>query len=715
LCGDETIFNAARAYDQDADPPATCAVMERIHFSGLRVPGLFWLHGFPAAPAGNITAIDLVFWSAALDPNNFDPEFNAFYNLTGATPAPVVGSPAGWTLFRNATGDYPLEKVVEPLSPTLDTTLVGVRTQIENTLYGFFVLAEALRIFDVYLEVEYTPASMTDFGYVIGRPTPAVACIQPLARAFFFNGVESDGVLKFIPLGQASVLTIPELDLGLVDDHAKISAQIAQEQELPAEVEVTYLDPALDYQQNKQAKRRDARTVRTRNQVVIEAPFVLSKDAAAQIAEKTLFLSYLERKQYQANLWKMAYSLLDPTDVVQFVYKGDTYQMRLVKTSLGAGYAVALSGVSEDPNTYLSAATGGINDGFVPGAVQELANTTLWLFDLPLLRDSDFSVSGSGLYFAVVGDAAGWPGAVLYGSADDAIFAALKSSGVAVHYGWADATLPAPTSPWAWDDDNELVVWMVSGTLAGSTEADVLAGPVNVLLVGEEVLQFVDCVQNPDGSYTLSHLLRGRRGTEAACDTHGANEEVWDLSAGGIVRQPLPLSHLSQLRYYRAVTIGQDITAVASETQTLAGNDLKPLSPVAIGGEADIDGNMVISWLRRTRAGGAYGTDGSPVDTTLIDCMGGPVNEQSEAYEVDIMDGATVARTIAGLTTPTAVYALDDQITDFGSPLPGSYDVKVYQMSAVVGRGFPGLGSVPAPTDAPAVYPGGGQFYINGA
>jgi hypothetical protein len=88
--------------------------------------------------------------------------------------------------------------------------------------------------------------------------------------------------------------------------------------------------------------------------------------------------------------------------------------------------------------------------------------------------------------------------------------------------------------------------------------------------------------------------------------------------------------------------------------------------------------DLAITWVRRTRHGGAW--------RDLVDV---PLNEASEAYEVDVLDGAgEVVRTLPS-TTPSVVYTADDQVADFGAP-QSSIDIAVYQLSAAVCRGFAG-------------------------
>jgi hypothetical protein len=111
------------------------------------------------------------------------------------------------------------------------------------------------------------------------------------------------------------------------------------------------------------------------------------------------------------------------------------------------------------------------------------------------------------------------------------------------------------------------------------------------------------------------------------------------------------------------------------------GVNLRPFAPVHVRGNRDAGGNLAVSWVRRTRVGGGW-TDGSDV----------PLAEESERYEVEILNGATVVRTLT-CTMPTVSYSAAEQTTDFGAP-QASVSLRVYQLSAVVGRGIPAVISV---------------------
>ena len=82
----------------------------------------------------------------------------------------------------------------------------------------------------------------------------------------------------------------------------------------------------------------------------------------------------------------------------------------------------------------------------------------------------------------------------------------------------------------------------------------------------------------------------------------------------------------------------------------------------------------------------------SRVDAEWRDGVDIPLGEESERYEVEIYSGLTLKRTLTA-TSPTVAYSAAQQVTDFGSA-QSSVSVKVYQLSAVVGRGYPAAASI---------------------
>ena len=123
-------------------------------------------------------------------------------------------------------------------------------------------------------------------------------------------------------------------------------------------------------------------------------------------------------------------------------------------------------------------------------------------------------------------------------------------------------------------------------------------------------------------------------------------------------------------------------TGTITLTANLLVNDtVKPWSPAHVRGARNGAGDLTISWVRRTRYGGWWR------DLTDV-----PLNEETERYEVDVMNGSTVLRTLA-VSAPAAIYTAAQQVADFGSA-QASVTVRVVQLSTAIGRGTPALATL---------------------
>ena len=114
---------------------------------------------------------------------------------------------------------------------------------------------------------------------------------------------------------------------------------------------------------------------------------------------------------------------------------------------------------------------------------------------------------------------------------------------------------------------------------------------------------------------------------------------------------------------------------------TPAGIGLRPFSVAQVEQPwrtARTSGDLTISWIRRSRALAADSWEAVEV----------PLAEDAEAYEVDIMDGATRKRTLQ-VATPSALYTAAQQTADWGAPLgPGAaLAIRIVQLSQTYGRG----------------------------
>jgi hypothetical protein len=530
-------------------------------------------------------------------------------------------------------------------------------------------------------------------GYVIGRQTTVRGAIEPLAQAFFFDAAESDDTLRFRTRGRTPVATIPAEYLVPLDSQTGESwrERRTQEVELPERISVVYMDRDADYQQGTQSEKRASLplpTMHSRNQGSLELALAIDATTAKRIAAKTLYSAWIERSAYEAEL-PPDWLRLDPTDVVDVVFAtGSTFRTRINRLDVGADFSLAVKGVSETAATYVSSVVADGGSGKPVQLVGANAATRLILPDLPLLRDvDDAGGAGSRVYYLMAGfGGPGWTGAALYRSADGSAWAQVGRALSEAAWGATANALGAPRSPFGTDEDNSLTVFMTTGgELLESVTQEALVNGANAALVlkanGEpEIIQFRDVTLNPDGSYRLNGLLRGRRGTDVFVEGHATGELFALLDPDDVETLVTALGDLGLPRSWRAVGFGTLFEDAETFLQSHSGRDLKPYAPWNVRAvKTGSPTNITLSWIRRTRIGGEL-KDGTGVV---------PLGEASEAYEVDILDGpgGAVKRTLTS-ASPSVVYANADILADFGA-VPASLLVAVHQLSAVAGRGFP--------------------------
>jgi hypothetical protein len=216
-------------------------------------------------------------------------------------------------------------------------------------------------------------------------------------------------------------------------------------------------------------------------------------------------------------------------------------------------------------------------------------------------------------------------------------------------------------------------------SLLSVTESQVLNGS-NLAAIGThgrwEIIAFKTATLNPNGTYTLSGLLRGLKGTEHNTGNHATGDSFVLLESGRLVRVQIDADDIGVEKYWKVATIGENLVQFAGQAFTCGAVGLECFSPAHLRGQRNASGDLTISWIRRNRLAGEW--------RDLVDV---PVSENTEQYEIDVMAGETVKRTITVTDATSASYTASMQTTDFGST-QASVTVKIYQISATVGRGY---------------------------
>ncbi len=598
----------------------------------------------------------------------------------------VIPSTGAFQIFDSDTGALYVQADVGPRR-----ILVGRASSAAVTVGGV-VSALCQRSGLTPPDINTSALTASLLGYVVARPTSARSAITPLAAAHLFDAVESDDVLLFRNRGGASVMTLAYADLARTGEQGVIRETRAQDRELPRSLTIRHIDPDRGYEVGAQRWQRPVAPTASMRSVeaqTLDLPIVMTASTAKANARRLLTATWRERARFNFT-GTTQHVRLEPADPVTLTLAdGSTQRARVVSVQFGADLTLRIEAVAEAAADYtlVSPADGG--SGRAPDALPAPYVTRGFAPRLPLLADAD-DAGGTGLRgYLLAGGYSGqsWRGATAWRLAGTAYDLVATMPGNTA-FGSVPAGLALPASYWTWDDINSLTVTPINGAsrVVGATEAEVLNGANLGALIGPtgvvELIQHVNAVVNGDGSITLSRLLRGRRGTE---DAGAFSTATYILLDGSQLRITSALSALNGPESFRFPGAFETVEQVGTVSRIATGRAERPLAPASIRGTRDGSNNLTITWVRRTRIGGEW-----------LDLTGDvPLGEASEAYEVEIRNAGDTAtlRTITGLSSPSASYTAAQQTTDFGAA-QASVNLRIFQISATVGRGIAGRATV---------------------
>jgi len=512
-------------------------------------------------------------------------------------------------------------------------------------------------------------------GYAITALESPRASITTLSRHFGFDAVETEGVIRFVMRGRAAVASVTHDDLVAARDGDVLELTRAQETELPQALKWQVARADEDYDAALVEARRI--TVDTTRIASESFPMAVPPEEAERRCRRALMEAWTGRET-AAFLLPPSRLALDPADVVTLEHDGRHIPLRLV--SIADAEARGIEAVRQDREAHDlppgSPRPSSLSKAVVFGAPEAV------LLDLPQLTEDQPAHRP-----LIAGHAVPWPGemAVFRSPSTDG-FEPLTTFGSRARIGTLVSNFYAgPTS--RFDLGNALVIDLLTGTFESVTDLTLLGG-ANALAIESapgswEIVQAGVAELIAPGRYRLTRLLRGQRGTEEAMANPaltGARVVVLDAALASL---PIAEADLGLPWNWR---VGPASRSVSDETYvavpfTPEGAGLRPFSVAHVEQPwrwPRTPGDLTIRWTRRSRALAA--DNWGAVEVPLI--------EEVEAYEVEILDGGTVKRTLNS-TAPNALYTAADQITDWGALLgPGdTVTIRIFQLSALIGRG----------------------------
>ena len=493
--------------------------------------------------------------------------------------------------------------------------------------------------------------------------------------AYFFDSIESEGRIAFRHRGidSPAITLTPDAAAELRVGANLIALTRAQETDLPASARISYASSERDY---RRAVAEARRLVGASGRVSFaELAIIMEADQATQIAESWLFETWAARERAQFSLPPSRIAL-EPGDIVALDGPGDARLFRV--TEIGDHGAREIDAIRIEPDVY-APITAAPRNADAPLTTLPGQPSTL-LLDLPLLLGNESPDAG---YFAAM--MRPWPGAIaLYSSPDMSGFALRSLATEPATMGSTLDDLPAGP-PGRFDKATTLTVRVDFGALNSINDLALFSGG-NAAAIEHapghwEIIQFRDATLIGPSTYVLTTLLRGQQGTDGTISPvlpAGARFVLLDTA---LTQLDLSPSEIGLPLNWRFGPSNRDLGSPSYDTlaHAFSGIAHRPYAPVHVRAKRD-DAGLHIHWIRRSRIGGDS-WDGAEI----------PLSEESERYEIDVLDGETTLRTLA-TTSPTALYSSADQLADFGTtPTPDSLSVRVYQISERFGRGTPAI------------------------
>jgi hypothetical protein len=530
-----------------------------------------------------------------------------------------------------------------------------------------FVLEELSRecgLEDAYTDATACSAINVD-ALAVSQVTSARQVIEgTLAPAYSFTSFEDDK-LTYVLRGGSSVASIPYLDLGAKEGEAESEPLPIVNRttiELPAQIAVSSANTLDDYQ--KQTSYSDTLVGATSSVSQVDLALALRPQTNKRVADIRIRQASLSRRQIGPIGVMKNWSALRPTDLITLTDKTGSTFLAFITCITDTGPVRSIEFELDDASVWTSTAlTDNTNNSST--IVKAVEFTNAFYLDIPILRDSE---NEAGAYVAVAPKTSVgvWPGAAIYRGIDDTSY--LKQVEV------LDRTLlgVAITSLGAWDgiyasDEKNTVTVTLSGAASSYTDDAIINGLAPLWLIGNELIYARTASLVSDTTYILSGLYRARRGTSYATSTHAIGDRVVLIQTNGLRRLPYENGQLGVEYSMKAVTFGKPIATADKDLFTNTGNGLKPFPPVHLKAVDNGAGTYSVSWTRRTRLSCRF-TGSAGINT--------PLGEASESYAVDVWNGSTVTSTQTVSTQSATVTA------------SATNTVRVYQLSATVGRGF---------------------------
>ena len=502
-------------------------------------------------------------------------------------------------------------------------------------------------------------------GYALEHLGSGRAALQALMLAHGFDVVDRDGVLQFRMRQARVTATLDPAEVALHPDiEGRIEMTRSPEIEVAGRVQIGHFEAEAEFEMRlSEARHPDDASIGVSQ---TDLPLALTGSEGVTIAERWISEARVSRDALRLALPPSA-AHLGAGDVLRL--GADRYRIDRVEMA----DSLMVEAARTEPGIYVPADH--VEDAIVPRVFNPSLPVYPVFLDLPLMTGDEVEHAP---HIAI--SARPWRGTVAVWTSDqDAGYALNRSVTTSASIGRTQTVLPAAEIG-LWDRGPALRVRMTSGRLVSASENSVLNG-ANAMAIGDpatgnwEVFQFCEAELVSPRVWELRTRLRGQLGTDGLMPAQWPAGSQVVLLDRTLVQLDMPLSARGLSRHYRIglAAKGYDDAAALHVERGFDGVGLRPYAPVHLKAAPQANGDLKITWIRRTRI------DGDSWQSTEV-----PLGEESESYRLRIRQGGTLLRE-AVLASPTWTWTAADQLADGAGP---SVEVEVAQISARFGPGL---------------------------
>ncbi len=518
---------------------------------------------------------------------------------------------------------------------------------------------------------ETASADGTLTGYVVANPSTARAALEPITDLFGIGAHERAGQLVFRSIG-AAVKDAKEIGDLVIEGDAPVFERVRDpDHALPARLHVDYRDEMKDHQ----ASTAVAEHVGAKGQKThfLSFPGVLATPEAQAQATGWLLRHWAAREQAQFAL-PPSEGGIEPGSVVTIPQAAGQTRYLVTEIEDGTFRSVKARRVHAIPAP--SAKPLPLPPGDGAGANESAAFALM--LDLPWQP----GMQGAQDALRIAVHAQPWTRHVVFSSPEESGFEVRTTIEKRATMGFLPEAIEGVCSG-RLDRGRSLTVDLLSGALEAVSRSRLLNGANAAAVFSQngawEVLQFMDAEEIAPSRWRLSGLLRGQLGTEDAMRAGAPPGAGFVLLDQAVVSAGLQAGEIGLERTWRIGPAGEDFGSDRFFQMRASGGTraLLPLAPVHLRARALPNGDISISWIRRSRIDG---------DSWLGEDI--PLGEASEQYRVDIAgEGGAVVRS-ASSAAAQWVYEAAQRAADFpGAAGPIHFTVR--QISAQAGPGNP--------------------------